>query len=316
MCVHCALVFDLATSISLSLSLSHTHTQMQTPQDSHLLSQKARFESENLHLQARCQELNEHIVKLEGDLASQRRLNDQLSGKVHELDQAKADMRSKLQSYTSSQEQQPPRPTPTPRTSLQPTVNALQAEKERLEAEKKDLQDRLEVAVRSRTTAEEQFTQSSSKAQTILQEKYQLEKQLQLKDSKISEQHRALNSLQDEVERLRAQNHEILNSGRGEEDRLRESLTELRREREELRGKVANLEKVNAQKSTAASSMERQDLEYRSKIARLEEQLKQMQIEAPATAALESVKTRQAPLAKRLNDALGRIKELETVSEV
>lgn len=280
------------------------------------MSQKARLEGENLNLQAHIQGLNEHIAKLDGELASQRRLNEQLNGKVHELDEAKTALRSKLQSYTGSHEHQPSRPTPAPRTSLQPTVIALQTDKERLEAEKRELQDRLDVALRNRTTVEEQFTHSSQKAQTILQEKYLLEKQLKGKDSQLSEQQRAYKNLEEEVERLRRDNSQLLSSSRGEEDRLRERVAVLQREREDLRGKIANLEKANDLKSQTTSSLERQDLEYRSKIARLEEQLKQMQLESPVTSVSESVKTRQQPLAKRLNDALGRIRELETVSEI
>ena len=260
------------------------------------MAQKAQFESESLHLQARVQELNEHISKMDSEMASERRMNEQLRGKIHELEEAKKDMRNKLQSYSGTQprEDQPPRPTPAPRTNIHSSTAALQADKERLEKE-------VEVAMKNRNTVEEQFQQSTRKCHSLAQEKFQLEKQLEDKD-KVHQQ---------EIERLRRESSQKMTSARGEEDRLRTRVSQLQKEKEELRDRVADMEKISAQKGDAASS---QELTYQSRIARLEEQLRQLQLEPPATAPMESLKAKQPPIAKRLNDALGKIRELETVS--
>ena len=272
------------------------------------------------------QELTEHISKLDEQVAAEKRTNEQLYGKIAELQEAKSAMRSKLQSYTGSET--PPRmeqarPTPTPRTNLQPAVHALQADKERLEgeikrleAEMKLLQERLDTTAKMRTTAEEQFQQSSQKAQGFAQDKYQLERQIEAKNNQLSEQQRAYQSLEQEFERVRREKDQMMSSSRGEEGRQRDRIELLQREKEELRSQVAHLEVVHAQSSMATSVLEREKLEHRGKIARLEEQLRQMQLESPGAAAHEmtSMKSKTAPLAKRLNDALGRIRELETVS--
>ena len=237
---------------------------------------------------------------------------------MNELEEAKATMRSKLQSYSGSQprEEQPPRPTPAPRTNLQPSLNALQADKERLLLENKELSDRLEVVQQARRTVEDNYQRSSQKAQSIKQEQYQLERQLKEKEGQLVEKTRAYSNLEQELERQKRENSRMVLNVRSEEDRLTERLTELQKEKEELRDRVANLEKANAQRMNAATSLERQELEYRGTIARLEEQLKQMQLESPVAAAPDmSMKTKQ-PLAKRLNDALGKIRELETVKKV
>lgn len=243
-------------------------------------------------------------------------MNEQLHGKIAELQEAKSAMRSKLQSYASSEPHvEQARPTPAPRTNLQPTVHALQADKERLEAEKKELQDQLDRMARLRTTAEEQFQQSSHKAQSIIQEQYQLQRQLENKNSQLSEQQRAYQSLEQEFERVMREKDQMMSSSRGEEGRQRERIELLQREKEELRSKVAHLEMVHAQSTSATSALEREKLEYRGTIARLEEQLKHLESAGSATHEMTSmVKSKQPALAKRLNDALGRIKELETVS--
>ena len=250
-------------------------------------------------------------------MASEKRINEQLHGKVHELQEAKATMRSKLQSYSGSEPRiEPARPTPAPRTNLQPVMNALQADKEKVEAEKKDLQEQLERAMRMRTTAEEQFQQSSQKAQSIMQEQYELQRQLETKSSQLSEQQRAYQNLEQEMERLKREKGEVLASSRGEEGRWREKIEVAHREKEELRSKVADLEMLHSQSASTTSMLERQKLEYQGKIARLEELLRQMQLESPVTAAPDmSLKSSKPALAKRLNDALGRIRELETVSD-
>ena len=262
------------------------------------------------------QELTEHISKLDEQVASEKRINEQLRGKVFELEEAKSAMRSKLQSYAGSEpHMEQARPTPAPRTNLQPTVHALQADKERLEAEKKDLQEQLDRIARLRTTAEEQFQQSSQKAQSIMQEQYQLQRQLESKNSQLSEQQRAYHSLEQEFERVRREKDQMMTSSRGEEGRQRERIEVLQGEKEELRSKVAHLEMVHAQSASTTSALEREKLKDRGTIARLEEQLRQMQLESPATPEMTSmVKSKQPALAKRLNDALGRIRELETVS--
>ena len=265
------------------------------------------------------QELTEHTAKLDEQVASEKRLNEQLHGKIAELQEAKSAMRSKLQSYAGSEPRaEPARPTPAPRTNLQPAVHALQADNERLEAEKKDLQEQLDRISRLRTTIEEQFQQSSQKAQGIVQEKYQLQRQLETKNSQISEQQRAYQSLEQEFERVRREKDQMLASNRGEEGRHRERIEVLQREKEELRSKVAHLEMVHAQSTTATSALEKEKLTYQGTIARLEEQLRQMHLEPSVTTAaspeMTSMKSKTAPLAKRLNDALGRIRELETVS--
>lgn len=265
------------------------------------------------------QQLTEHIAKLDEQVASEKRLNEQLRAKVFELEEAKSAMRSKLQSYTGSEPRvEPARPTPAPRTNLQPAINVLQAEKERLEAEKKDLQDQLDRMTRLRTTAEEQFQQSSQKAQGIVQEKYQLQRQLETKNSQISEQQRAYQSLEQQFERVRREKDQMMASTRGEEGRQRERMEALQREKEELRGRVAHLEMVYSQSTMATSTLEKEKLKDQGKIARLEEQLRQMHLESPVAMAaspdMTSMRSKTAPLAKRLNDALGRIRELETVS--
>lgn len=261
----------------------------------------------------------EHIAKLDQQVASEKRVNEQLHGKVHELEEAKASMRSKLQSYTSNEGRvESSRPTPAPRTNLQPAVQALQADKEQLESENRELKERLDQATRMRTTAEQQFQQSSQKAQSIKQEQYQLQRQLETKVTQLAEQQRAYRNLEEEVERLKREKGLAMATSRGEEDRLRERIEVMHREREDLRSKLASLEAFHAQSSYATSSLEREKLEYQGTIARLEEQLRQLQLESPVTAAPEmaSMTKKMAPLAKRLNDALGRIKELETVSSM
>lgn len=264
-------------------------------------------------------ELNERISKLNDEVVAEKRMNEQLHGKIAELQEAKSAMRSKLQSYTSGGESshvEQARPTPAPRTNLQPAVHALQADKERLEAEIKQLQERFDVTARMRATAEEQFQQSSQKAQSFAQDKYQLERQIEAKNSKISEQQRAYQSLEQEFERVRREKEQMMSSSRGEEGRQRERVEMLQREREELRSKVAHLEMVHAQSVSATLTLDKEKLRYQGTIARLEEQLRQMQLESQSTPTHEmtSMKTKTAPLAKRLNDALGRIRELETVS--
>jgi DNA repair exonuclease SbcCD ATPase subunit len=262
----------------------------------------------------------EHTAKLNDQVAAEKRMNEQLQGKVAELQEAKSAMRSKLQSYTGSEPPSPrgeqSRPTPTPRTNLQPAMHALQADKERLEEENKQLRERLDAATRVRTTVEEQFQQSSQKAQSFAQEKYQLERQIEAKESQLSEQKQAYQSLEQEFERVRREKDHMMTSSRGEEGKQRERIELLQREKEELRSQMAHLEMEHAQKSTAKSALEREKLEHQGKIARLEEQLRQMQLESPGASVHEmtSMKTKTAPLAKRLNDALGRIRELETVS--
>ena len=170
------------------------------------------------------QELTEHTAKLDEQVASEKRLNEQLHGKIAELQEAKSAMRSKLQSYAGSEPRaEPARPTPAPRTNLQPAVHALQADNERLEAEKKDLQKQLDRVSWLRTTIEEQFQQSSQKVQGIVQEKYQLQRQLETKNSQISEQQRAYQSLEQEFERVRREKDQMLASNRGRKvDRERE----------------------------------------------------------------------------------------------
>ena len=93
--------------------------------------------------------------------------------------------------------------------------------------------------------------------------------------------------------------------------RVMERMDTMRTENEDLRN---NLDKANAQVVTTICSFERQELDYRGKIARLEEQVRQMQLEY--TDPEMSKRGKQLPIVKRFVDTLGRIRELETVSEL
>ena len=89
--------------------------------------------------------------------------------------------------------------------------------------------------------------------------------------------------------------------------RVMERMDTMRTENEDLRN---NLDKANAQVVTTICSFERQELDYRGKIARLEEQVRQMQLEY--TDPEMSKRGKQLPIVKRFVDTLGRIRELET----
>ena len=108
-------------------------------------------------------------------------------------------------------------------------------------------------------------------------------------------------------EKLKSENKSL----QADLSRMIERMDTMRRENEDL---CNNLDKANAQVVTTACSFERQELAYRGKIARLEEQVRQMQMEY--TDPEMSKRGKQPPIVKRFVDTLGRIRELETVSEL
>lgn len=208
-------------------------------------------------------------------------------------------------------------PVPKPRTSiLTPQLASLQAEIDRLKAELDKsrtgatvLREKIEKEREHRTTVEKTLERKNTEYQELVM-KYNTAK---AKSPSLQEQGEV------EHERLTKELSQLRVTENSTTQNLRQKDQQLQRlvgEKNDLQMKVATLEKQRMDELAAARHVSHEETaelrkaksECEGKIANLTEQLR---LATPTTAKGSGS---SSAMARRLNDALGSVKELETVS--
>ena len=246
--------------------------------------------------------------------------NDQLLRKMKEMQQTKEVMVQKLERLESMSP-----------VSITPTSGASSdvAERERLDQEMRRLQTEVDSlraerdrANRDKLAVDEMFQGSNRKSQNLSEAVVTLEGEVgQLKHQLAEEQRRVEEVLaqKQDLERrssMQVQDSQSVQRLREDCDTLRGELRSVVSEKEELELKVSGLTRERDASMEEAKQLEerreevrRKNQKYESEIADLEEKLQGMSLDHTSMMSMKGI------LPKKLNDAMGRIKELQTVSK-
>ena len=243
-------------------------------------------------------------------MARMRCSNDELLTKVRELQTARDSAIKKVEEMHSFY--QPSGPTPKPRGGEK---ERSEQQIRQLQTENMQLSQERDRAVKDKNTVDSLFQESTRKSQHLSEQIVELEGQERVLRAQLEENQRKL-----ERERSNYFEEEKL---RKECESLRSSVQELKGEKTGIVSQVTRLEKLNQALQTELQELDKskgeirsQCTRYRNEIAELEEKLNigaSVSMDSPDK-SLTSKK--MPPLAKRLNDAIGRIKQLEAVSAI
>ena len=250
------------------------------------MSQQVReLERENQDHQARLQEISHRNTTLQSQVSSLKTSEKNYAEQVHQLQREIKQLQQA--------------PVPKPRTNIQNPVQ--DAELERLRTEVQGLRKKLEEANSTKSTLESSLNKKSTEYQELVVKYNQV-------SSVETEKHQRSS---DEMQRLSDELSQLRVSDNTKEHSLKQKETVIDRmaaEKGELQSKVASLEK---QKQEEAMKVRKVRDEFEGKIANLEERLRL----ATAAQSPGGVKASGSSgvMARRLNDALGKVKDLETV---
>ncbi len=269
---------------------------------SHLNQQLRSYETDNQRLQS----------QLEGASQRETSLQSQVQGlKAKEKDHCERIHQLETQSSSSG-----PAPVPKPRTSLiTPQLSTLQAEIEKLQTDLDKsrhgatiLREKVEKEQDFRKTVEKTLDKKNTEYQELLM-KYNTKNPSSQQQDEVEHER-----LTRELSQLRVTENTTSQSMRQKDQQLQRLMGEAN----DLRMNVATLEKQRTDELAAARHEAREEaLELRrakseceGKIANLTEQLR---LASPVQTGVKGSMSNSA-VARRLNDALGNVKELEAVS--
>lgn len=259
--------------------------------------------------------------------------NDNLLTKMKDLQESREVMIQKLERL-ESMSPTGPMPVPKPRTGsssavekgrLEHEVGRLEHEVQRIQRENTSLQSEKEQLSRDKHGVDTMFQDSNRKSQNLQEGMVSLQGEL----SKLQQ---VLDQERDKVQQLEAEKSVEERNVKAEVSHMLERSSEdnkgLRLELEELRMKLRGVDK---EKRSLSSQLERMDKtnresmeeletlqqakeELRRQVRQYKTQITQQETPVAESAELKSYTSIKNLSAKRLNDALGKIKELETVS--
>ncbi len=274
------------------------------------LSQQLRsYETENKRLQNQLDQVSQRETTLRSQVHGFKSKEKELHSKIHQLE---------TQSGAASS-QQSSIPVPKPRivntthqlTSVQAEVDQLQAELEKARVGASAIREKLDGEKDRRTLVEKTLDKKNMEYQELLM-KYNAEK---AKNSSSSQQDEVEHErLTRELSQLRLTENNVSQTVRHKDQQLQLLLGE----KNDLQVKIASLEKQRIDElAVARQEFQQEIMELRraksdceGKIANLTEQLR---LASSAQTGLKGGVS-SSVMARRLNDALGNVKELEAVS--
>ena len=257
--------------------------------------------------------------------------NDLLLSKVKELEQSREVMIHKLESLpTTSTTPSPastpglastPGPTPKPRTLLSTERERLEQEIQRLQQENRQLEINRDKANSDKGTVDTMFQEASKKSQHLTEEKIRLERELSHLTEQLAELQRTLQQFEQErsvhiEEKMSSENL------KKETDSLRGKVRDLSHDNNVLTLKITKLEKEKQADQEHLKCMQQNRDEARKEYERIivehEREIAEHNVEMASEKHMTSIKASGlgAAAAKRLNDAMGKIKDLESVSNL
>lgn len=267
-------------------------------------------------LRGQIQELTMRKNALEGEVARAKERNDQLLSKTKEMQQSREVMIQKLERLESMSPV-----SSAPSLALRTTSDG--DERERLQEEVTSLRAERDRANRDKLAVDEMFQGSNRKSQNLTEELFALQSEVSQLKGQLSEQEE--NAKEMTVQRsLQTEASQDVQRMREECDRLRGEARNMVAEKKSLdmrvsglaRERDASMEEVRLLQQSR-EEVRKMNRKYESDISLLEEKLS-MGNSAEYTASLHSMKLSSisSTLPKKLNDAKGRIKDLEAVSAI
>ncbi len=284
------------TRSTLTLPPTHTQSYQEHSSRSHLSQQLRTTETDNRRIQSQLDAAVQRETSLRGQVDGFKAKEKELHERIFQLEK------------TSSN----PPPIPKPRTNIQPLAQPLASEVERLQTERTGLREKINKEKESRETVERSLSRKNAEYQELLL-KY---------NSKKSENTslKAAQQASDDVDRLTTEMAQLRASETIAVQNVQHKDSELQRliaEKSDLQAKVATLEKGKIDELAGIRKEKRDEIvtlrsvkdECAGKIASLEERLR---LATASTSKVSGVSN--SAMARRLNDALGKVKELQTVS--
>ena len=261
---------------------------------------------------------------LEGEVARTKQNNDNLLSKVKEMQESREVMMGKLERLESmSPTGAGAMPVPRPRTSgREQEMQRLQEENASLMAARDQLRLDRDKALQDKAAVNNMFQESNKKSQNLTGENMDLRREIEKLQTEIQRREEELEDEKRrkvEVERnVGAEASQALERTLEESEALQGELRGIRKEKSGLVARVATLERLKKeveeerdQLKDTKEHLRSQNQKNRTLIAQLEERVA---AGVPESADLKSYSSIKNIAAKRLNDALGKIRELETVS--
>lgn len=262
---------------------------------------------------------------LEGEVTRGKELNNQLLAKIKEMQQSKDVMMQKLERLESM----PPTPSSTP---THPSISSGTSEQDHLEQEMRRLRDEVDSlraerdkANRDKLAVDEMFQGSNRKSQNLTEEVFNLQ-------GEVSQLKQQLEEEQRKVQEMEGHRHEF-EMHRGVQEEAAQSVQQLRQECDGLRAEVSRVDREKGELDRRVTSLLRERDYNLEEVKRLQESRDEVrkakrQLEVTKAdmeeklmfggsgdhaEALTSMK-KHSTMPKRLNDAMGKIKQLEAVS--
>ncbi|XP_064395087.1 myosin-11-like isoform X2 [Halichondria panicea] len=276
------------------LGQAQNHSYQEHSSRSHLSQQLRTTETDNKRIQSQLDAAIQRETSLRGQVDGFKAKEKDLYERIHQLEK------------TSSN--QPP--VPKPRTLIQPQQSEVV---ESLQAQLAALREKIEKERENRLTVERSLARKTSEYQELVL-KYNNEKSenTSLKQAHVQRSSDDVDTLATELAQLRASETTAVQSLRHKDSLMQGLLAE----KSDLQAKVATLEKQKIDELASVRKEKRDEIatlrsvrdESAGKIASLEERLRL----ATATPSGSKGSVSSSAMARRLNDALGKVKELQT----
>ncbi len=263
---------------------------------------------------------------LEGEVGRLKQRNDDLLSKVKELQQNKELMMEKLQRVEGGMSPigtlTPPTPKPRlgEKERLERELQRLQEEVSNAEEEREQFRAQKDSAIQDKLAIDNMFQQSNQKSQELTARNIALEGEIQQLKQQLEELG-AAEGARAEKEWLRGECERLRTERDGECEALRGEARGMRMEKEELASQLSKMKKLKEAVEEDMEKMKRSREEAREQSRRYQSELRG--VEEKLTSSIDPSESRplaslsrgtSAATAKKLNDALGKIRHLEGVS--
>lgn len=276
---------------------------------------------------------------LEGEVTRTKQNNDHLLNKMKDLQESREVMIQKLERLESMSPTSGSMPVPKPRTGnasaaekerLEQEVDRLEQEVQRMQSENTGLQSEKNQLSREKQGVDTMFQDSNRKSQNLKEDIVSLQRELSklqlVLDQERDKVHQleAEKSVEVESERnVKAEvNHMLERSTeeskrmRAELERLRVELRSVNKENRSMSSQLTRMDVTNRQSMEELETLQQAREELRRQVRQYKSQMAQQEMPVAESAELKSYTSMKNLSAKRLNDALGKIRELEVVSIV
>lgn len=263
---------------------------------------------------------------LEGEVARTKQNNDSLLSKVKEMQQSRDVMMQKLERLESmSPTGAGAVPVAKPRFSgREQEIQRLQEENASLVAERNQLKVDRDRALQGKATVDNMFQESNKKSQNLTGENMDLRREIEKLKVEVQRREEELEDVKrrkGEAERSAgAEISQALERASEESEALRGELRGIRKERSGLVARVATLERQNKEVEEERDQLKETKDHLRSQNRKNKDLISQLEarvaqgVSAAESGDLKTYTSIKSTAAKRLNDALGTIRELERVS--